>query len=158
MTPDTNDTSGVRFPPPFIAAGVFVVAYAVHRFAPLPLAPVPGATQRIVGWGLVAVAVLVSASAVFLFRRAGTTPNPTRPTTALVVRGPYRFTRNPMYVGFALLYIGVTLLVNSTWPFVFFPVMITLLDRLVIAREEAYLEEKFGDAYRSYKARVRRWI
>jgi protein-S-isoprenylcysteine O-methyltransferase Ste14 len=158
MAPDTNDTSGVRFPPPFIAAGVFVVAYAVHRFAPLPLAGDPGAAQRIVGWGLVAVAVLLSASAVFLFRRAGTTPNPTRPTTALVVHGPYRFTRNPMYVGFAVLYVGVTLLVNSAWPFVFFPIMITLLDRLVIGREEAYLEAKFGDAYRSYKARVRRWI
>lgn len=158
MAPDTNDTSGVRFPPPFIAAGVFVVAYAVHRFAPLPLAADPGAAQRLVGWGLVAVAVLLSASAVFLFRRAGTTPNPTRPTTALVVHGPYRFTRNPMYVGFALLYIGLTMLVNSAWPFVFFPVMITLLDRLVIVREEAYLEAKFGDAYRSYTARVRRWI
>ncbi len=158
MAPDTNDTSGVRFPPPFIAAGVFVVAYAVHRFAPLPLAADPGAAHRIVGWGLVAAAVLLSASAVFLFRRAGTTPNPTRPTTALVVHGPYRLTRNPMYVGFALLYIGATLLVNSAWPFVFFPVMITLLHRLVIVREEAYLETKFGDEYRSYKARVRRWI
>jgi protein-S-isoprenylcysteine O-methyltransferase Ste14 len=158
MTPVANDTSGVRFPPPFIAAGVFVVAYAVHRFAPLPLATDPAAAQRGVGWGLVVVAVLLSGSAVFLFRRAGTTPNPTRPTTTLVVRGPYRFTRNPMYVGFALLYMGVTLLVNSAWPFVFFPVMITLLDRLVIVREEAYLEAKFGDAYRSYKAQVRRWI
>lgn len=158
MAPVANDTSGVRFPPPFIAAGVFVVAYAVHWFAPLPLAATPGAAQRTVGWALVALALLLSSGSVFLFRRAGTTPNPLRPTTALVVHGPYRFTRNPMYVAFAVLYIGVTLLVNSAWPFVFFPVMITLLDRLVIVREEAYLEAKFGDAYRSYRARVRRWI
>jgi protein-S-isoprenylcysteine O-methyltransferase Ste14 len=158
MSAATNDTSGIRFPPPFIAAGVFVLSYAVHRFAPLRLAADPGVAQHAAGWALVAVAVLLSGSAVFLFRRAGTTPNPTRPTTALVVHGPYRFTRNPMYVGFAVLYVGVTLLVNSAWPFVFFPVLITLLDRLVIVREEAYLEAKFGDAYRSYKAQVRRWM
>jgi protein-S-isoprenylcysteine O-methyltransferase Ste14 len=158
MPPVANDSSGVRFPPPFIPAGVFVAAYAVQGFAPLPLAAAPGVPQRAVGWGLVGLAVLLSGSAVFLFRRVGTTPNPRRPTTALVVHGPYRFTRNPMYVGFALLYVGVSLLVNSAWPFVFFPVLITLLDRLVIVREEAYLEARFGDAYRSYKTRVRRWI
>jgi protein-S-isoprenylcysteine O-methyltransferase Ste14 len=158
VAPVASDTSGVRFPPPFIAAGVFVLGYAMHRFAPLRLAVDPGPTQRIGGWCLVAAALLLSAAAVFLFRRAGTTPIPTQPTTALVVHGPYRFTRNPMYVGFAILYLGLTLLVNSVWPLGLFPVMITLLEKLVIAREEAYLEAKFGDEYRAYKARVRRWI
>jgi protein-S-isoprenylcysteine O-methyltransferase Ste14 len=158
MAPAATDTSGVRFPPPFIAAGVFVVGYAIDRFAPLRLAADPGATQRVAGWCLVAASLLLAASAVFLFRRAGTTPNPTRPTTALVVHGPYRFTRNPMYVGFAILYLGSTLLLNSVWPLVLFPVMITLLDKLVIAREEGYLAAKFGDEYRAYKARVRRWL
>jgi protein-S-isoprenylcysteine O-methyltransferase Ste14 len=158
VAPVANDTSGVRFPPPFIAAGVFVVGYAIDRFAPLRLAADPGATQRIAGWCLVAASLLLAAAAVFLFRRAGTTPNPTRPTTALVVRGPYRFTRNPMYVAFAILYLGSTLLLNSVWTLVLFPVMITLLEKLVIAREEAYLAAKFGDEYRAYTARVRRWI
>lgn len=158
MAAVVNDTSGVRFPPPFIAAGVFVVGYALHRFAPLRLTADPGTTQRVAGWSLVAASLLLSGAAVFLFRRAGTTPNPTHPTTALVVRGPYRFTRNPMYVGFALLYLGMALLVNSVWPLALFPVMIVLLEKLVIVREEAYLEAKFGEAYRAYRARVRRWI
>jgi protein-S-isoprenylcysteine O-methyltransferase Ste14 len=158
VAPVASDTSGVRFPPPFIAAGVFVLGYAMHRFAPLRLAADPGPAQRIGGWCFVAASLLLSGAAVFLFRRAGTTPIPTQPTTALVVHGPYRFTRNPMYVGFAILYLGLTLLVNSVWPLVLFPVMITLLEKLVIAREEAYLEAKFGDEYRAYKARVRRWI
>ncbi|HKW40162.1 MAG TPA: isoprenylcysteine carboxylmethyltransferase family protein [Gemmatimonadales bacterium] len=158
MPPVANNTSGIRFPPPVIAAGVFVVGYAIHRFAPLRLAAEPGAFQRLAGWVLVAVSLLLSTAAVFLFRRAGTTPNPTRPTTALVVHGPYRFTRNPMYVGFSLLYLGLALLVNSAWTLVLFPVMIVLLEKWVIVREEAYLEAKFGAAYRAYKARVRRWI
>jgi len=95
---------------------------------------------------------------VFLFRRAGTTPNPTKPTTALVLRGPYRFTRNPMYLGFAALYLGVTLLVNSLWPLLLFPAVVGLVQGRVIAREEAYLEAKFGNEYRAYKMRVRRWL
>jgi len=76
----------------------------------------------------------------------------------LVIWGPYRFTRNPMYVGMATLYVGGTLLLNDLWPLALLPVVITLVQRRVIAKEEAYLERTFGDVYRAYKARVRRWI
>src|SRR3989449_10916364 len=76
----------------------------------------------------------------YLFRRAGTTPNPTKPTSALVIWGPYRFTRNPMYVGMATLYVGGTLLLNDLWPLALLPVVIALVQRRVIAKEEAYLE------------------
>jgi len=80
------------------------------------------------------------------------------PTTAIVVHGPYRFTRNPMYVSLVGLYAGVTLFVNSAWPLILLPAVVLLVRRQVIAREEAYLEAKFGEEYRAYKARVRRWI
>ena len=80
------------------------------------------------------------------------------PTTAIVVHGPYRFTRNPMYVSLVGLYAGVTLFVNSAWPLILLPAVVLLVQRQVIAREEAYLEAKFGEEYRAYKARVRRWI
>jgi protein-S-isoprenylcysteine O-methyltransferase Ste14 len=113
---------------------------------------------RLVGWSLVGVGVLLAVSAVVLFRRAETTPNPTRPTTALVLHGPYRFTRNPMYVGLGLCYLGATLLVSSAWPLVLSPVLIVLVQRWVIAPEEAYLERRFGAEYRAYRARVRRWV
>src|SRR5881628_3074988 len=147
MAEHANETSGIRFPPPLIYAGLFALGYVLHRLLPVRLAP-PG-PARVVGWVL---------GAGVLFRQAGTTPNPTKPTTALVVRGPYRFTRNPMYVALAALYLGLTLLVNDVWPLVLLPVGLALVQWRVIAREEAYLERKFGDQYRAYKARVRRWI
>ena len=158
MSDASRDTSGVGFPPPLPYAGGFVAGVGAHRLLPVRLWPEPAAIETVLGWGLLAAGVLLAASAAYLFRRAGTTPNPTKPTTALVIWGPYRFTRNPMYVGLAAVYLGGTLLLNDAWPIALFPVVIALVRRRVIAREEAYLERKFGDEYRAYKARVRRWI
>ncbi len=157
-TPSSPDTSSVRVPPPLIYAGLFLVGYAVHRPVPLRLWGNVPPPARLAAWVVVGAGVLLAASAVWLFRRAGTTPNPARPTTALVLHGPYRFTRNPMYVGLGLCYLGATLLVNSVWPLVLFPALIVLVQRWVIAREEAYLERKFGAEYRAYRTRVRRWL
>lgn len=154
-----NDRSGVRIPPPFLYAGPFAIGYAAHRFVPLYLWPggLP-AVARVTAWALLAACLGLAGSAVFLFRRAGTTPNPMRSTTAIVLHGPYRFTRNPMYVGLVALYVSLSLFVNSVWPLVLLPVVIAVVQRQVIVREEAYLEGKFGEQYRAYKARVRRWI
>src|SRR2546430_3886132 len=113
---------------------------------------------RVVGWVFVAGALILLFGAAVLFRQAGTTPNPTKPTTALVVRGPYRFTRNPMYVSLAALYLSVALFLGMLWPIVLLPLVLFVVQRVVIAREEAYLERKFGGGYREYRARVRRWI
>ena len=159
MAQTGDDASGVRILPPFIYAGLFVIGYAVQRFVPLYLWPggLPGAA-RAAAWTLLVVCLGLGGSAVFLFRRAGTTPNPTRPTTAIVVHGPFRFTRNPMYLGLVALYVSLSLFVNSVWPLVLLPVVIAVVQRQVIVREEAYLEAKFGEQYRAYKARVRRWI
>ncbi len=158
MTNASTDTSGVGFPPPLVYAGGFAAGYGAHRLLPIRLWPEPTALVSLVGWCLIGAGVLLAVSAAFLFRRAGTTPNPAKPTTALVIWGPYRFTRNPMYVGMATLYVGGTLLLNDPWPLAFLPMVMALVQRYVIVREEAYLERKFGNAYRAYKARVRRWI
>jgi len=158
MTTPSPDTSGVRVFPPLIYAGLFSVGYTAHRLAPMHLFVDLPAALRLGGWALVALALLLAASAGLLMFRAGTPPNPRRPTTVLVLHGPYRFTRNPMYLALALLYLGAALLVNSAWPLALFPVAIMLVERWVIAREEAYLERVFGDGYRAYKARVRRWL
>jgi len=114
--------------------------------------------RLLLGWILAGAGVALAASAIALFRRASTSPVPNQPTTALVAQGPYRFTRNPMYVGLAALYAGVALLANSWWPLVVLPVVLMVIRWRVIAREEAYLERKFGDAYRAYTTRVRRWL
>jgi protein-S-isoprenylcysteine O-methyltransferase Ste14 len=90
--------------------------------------------------------------------RVGSDPNPYKPATALAVHGPYRYTRNPMYLAMTIFYLGLTLLVNTLWPLVLLPAVLLVVQRGVINREERYLERTFGDAYRAYKARVRRWL
>jgi protein-S-isoprenylcysteine O-methyltransferase Ste14 len=110
------------------------------------------------GLFLVVVWLLLGISAVVTFRRAGTTPNPTKPTTALAFGGPYRFTRNPMYLGLVLLVVGLALVMNSIWLVIMSVPVLLLLRQAVILREERYLEGKFGEDYLAYKKRVRRWI
>lgn len=158
MNDASTDTSGVAFPPPLLYASGFAAGYAAHRLHAIRLWPEPTAIESLLGWGLLVAGVLLAVSAAYLFRRAGTTPNPAKPTSALVIWGPYRFTRNPMYLGMTTLYVGGTLLLNDPWPLLLLPVVIALVQRYVIAREEAYLERKFGDEYRAYKGRVRRWV
>ena len=132
MSDASNDTSGVGFPPPLLYAGGFAVGYGAHRLLPIRLWPTPTTLESVLGWGLLVAGVLLAAGAAYLFRRAGTTPNPTKPTSALVIWGPYRFTRNPMYVGMATLYVGGTLLLNDLWPLALLSVVITLVQRRVI--------------------------
>jgi protein-S-isoprenylcysteine O-methyltransferase Ste14 len=158
MSDASTDTSGVAFPPPLIYAGGFAAGYGAHRLLPIRLWLEPTTVVSALGWGLLVAGVLLAVGAAYLFRRAGTTPNPAKPASALVIWGPYRFTRNPMYVGMTVLYCGGTLLLNDPWPLAFLPVVTALVQRYVIAREEAYLERKFGDVYRAYKTRVRRWL
>ena len=156
--PDARaDSSGVAFPPPLAYALGFGIGYALDRLKPAPVG-VDGGARTLLGWVLAGAGVALAASAIVLFRRAGTSPVPIQPTTALVVRGPYRFTRNPMYLGLAALYVGVALLINSLWPLVVLPVVLIVIRWGVVAREEAYLEREFGDEYRAYQARVRRWL
>ncbi len=152
-----GDSSGVRFPPPLLYALPWLAGWLVGRAVPVPWLPSVTAV-RLVGWPLVAAAVLLSGTAVGLFRATGNTPDPRKPVVTLVVDGPYRLTRNPMYLGLAALYVGLTALFNTVWPLVLLPLMIVAVRRLVIAKEERYLEAKFGAAYLDYKARVRRWI
>jgi protein-S-isoprenylcysteine O-methyltransferase Ste14 len=119
-------------------------------FLPPRVAPILGAL--LLGLGCIGF------GGIWVFLRAGTSPNPYRPSTALVTTGPYRFTRNPMYLGFTLLYLGVTCWVNSLWPLLALPLILLLMQRSVIAKEEAYLEHRFGEDYRQYRMRVRRWL
>jgi protein-S-isoprenylcysteine O-methyltransferase Ste14 len=150
------DHSGVAFPPPFLYAIPLAAGLLLHWAHPIRLMARGAAVP--LGVLLVAISLAVLASAMISFRRARTSPLPIKPTTAIVETGPYRFTRNPMYLGLAALYLGVTLWVDSLWPILFLPVALFTIQRFVIAREERYLEAKFGDPYRYYKERVRRWI
>ena len=92
------------------------------------------------------------------FRRAGTPVAPYEPTTALVTDGPYRLTRNPAYLAMALAYLAIALLADAPWVLAPLPLVLVVVDRGVIAREERYLERRFGADYASFKGRTRRWL
>ena len=150
------DTSGVRIPPPLFYVAGFLVGVAVELAFPIDrpsLAITLGVT--LIG---AAAWLALDGAAMLHFRRAETSMVPFNPTTALVTSGPYRFTRNPMYLGMAFLYVAVALASGVIWALAVLPVVIALVDRLVIAREEPYLERKFGQSYRDYRVRVRRWL
>jgi len=155
MANDSADTAHVIAPPPLIYALPLLAGLLLNHFR--PQAVLPPAWAHLLG-PLIVLLGFGALPAVLAFRRAGTHPQPWRPATALVVTGPYRFSRNPMYVGATLFYIGVSLWVNSLWPLLLLPVVLVIMSRGVIAREEAYLERRFGDEYRSYRSRVRRWL
>ncbi len=100
----------------------------------------------------------MSVPSLILFWRKRTTIRPDRPATALATTGPYRLTRNPMYLSLALLYAGIAILWQSICALLLLPLVLFFIDRRVIVREELYLERQFGSAYRQYRARVRRWL
>jgi protein-S-isoprenylcysteine O-methyltransferase Ste14 len=154
--PDTLDHANVRIPPPLIYVAGFVLGFLLERAFPVLMLPkTPSRAAALVCVALWAILTLWS---VGLFRRARTSFIPVKPTTALVVSGPYQYTRNPMYVGFVCLYLGFALWFSSFWALILLPVVIAVVQSYVIAREERYLEQKFGEEYLRYKARVRRWI
>ncbi len=150
------DNPGVVAPPPLIFAGALGTGLLVNRLRPTPF--LPRTLSKILGWPLVLGGLLLGLWGFREMRRAGTNVDPYHPTTAIVERGPYEFTRNPLYVGMALIYSGISTRANALPAALLLSVALHLVDRGVIKREERYLEGKFGEEYLRYKGRVRRWI
>src|SRR5207253_2608083 len=121
-----------------------------------PMTTSPGNGRMIIAVVCFVIWLALMLAAFTTFARARTTIIPNQPANALVTNGPYRITRNPMYVSLAALYIGLSLLVNSWWPLVLLPVVLVIIDRAVIAREERYLTDAFPADYPAYQRRVRR--
>jgi protein-S-isoprenylcysteine O-methyltransferase Ste14 len=151
-----QDTAGVVAPPPLIYLAGLVVGIVLDAL--LTEGSLPWPIRWILGGVLAVAGLALLASFNTAFTRRGTAVEPWKPTTAIVTTGPYRITRNPAYLGMALLYIGITLLADAPWALLVLPVVIVVIDRMVIAREERYLERKFGREYLDYRARVRRWV
>jgi protein-S-isoprenylcysteine O-methyltransferase Ste14 len=117
-----------------------------------------GAARYLAGAALAAAGFVMIGMGTRRFQAAGTNVPPNLPTTALVVDGIYRLTRNPLYLGLTLIYLGLGVAAGSFWAIGLVVALLWVIHTGVIAREEHYLERKFGDAYRAYKARVRRWV
>jgi protein-S-isoprenylcysteine O-methyltransferase Ste14 len=150
------DNPGVVAPPPLIFAGVLGAGLLVNR--PRPTSFLPRTLSKAFGWPLVVFGLSFGLWGFREMRRAGTNVDPYHPTTAIVEAGPYRYTRNPLYVGMALIYAGVAARANALPAALLLPAVLHLVDRGVVRREERYLEGKFGEEYLRYKGRVRRWI
>ncbi|MGI8858613.1 MAG: methyltransferase family protein [Rubrobacteraceae bacterium] len=151
------DNPGVVAPPPFIYAGTLAAGLLLNRLRPIRL-PLPRGLSRVLGLLMTAGGLVFGLWGVREMRRAETNLDPRKPTTAIVDAGPYQFSRNPLYVGMTLMYCGISAFANALLPFLMLPSVLAVMRNGVIEREELYLEEKFGEEYLAYKARVRRWV
>ena len=156
MASGHGQTAGVIAPPPAIFAAGLALGSLLQRIVPAPR--LPGGVRRALGLPLVGLGLGLGVWAIRTMLQAGTPLEPSRPTTAIVSSGPYRLTRNPIYAGMAFLYTGLALVAGRLWALALLPGVLAVVQRGVIEREERYLEARFGDEYRAYRARVRRWL
>ena len=156
MTEERADTAGVRVPPPLVFFVPLAVGLLLSHW--IPTAYMDHAAANWVGGTLIALGLTVALSAVYNFIHAGTNLRPDRPSSALVRGGPYRFTRNPMYLSMTIVYLGVALMIQSAWSLLLLPLVVAFIQTQVIRREEAYMERRFGAEYVRFKREVRRWI
>ena len=143
-------------PPPVVYGAGFLAGAVVERAVPTPA--IPGPVRVAAGAAGAAALAALDTRAMLLFRRSATPVNPARPASRLVTDGPYRFTRNPMYVGMALAYAGGAVAAQRLWSLATLPLVLRWVDRAVVPREERHLEETFGVEYEAYRGRVPRWL
>ena len=149
----------VHYPPPLLFLLGIVAGWLLGRAHPLPLMGAPARPAgALAGWLLVILGSGLATWAAVTFRGAGTTIFPNRRASTLVTHGPFRWSRNPIYLGLSLGYLGVTFLMNSVWALLFLPLVIAILYLTVIRHEERHLAEAFGIGYDEYRRRVRRWL
>jgi protein-S-isoprenylcysteine O-methyltransferase Ste14 len=150
------ETPGVIAPPPLIYLGGLAVGLGLQAL--LPSTSLPGAVSWSLGGALLIAGGALARSFFRALARAGTPVSPYRVPTKLVATGPYRVTRNPGYLGMALAFAGIAVITQSLWALAALAVVLVVIDRGVIAREERWLERNFGEDYLRYKQRTRRWL
>ena len=154
----TRDHPGVIAPPPLIYLGFLLAGYGVGQLVSEPSLGLKVDLRRGLAFVLVIGGLLLDGIAAGTFRRLGTPPEPWKPTTALATGGLYKYSRNPIYVGFAVTYAGFALAMDSPVALALLAPCLIVVDRFVIAREERYLATKFGAEYQAYQGKVRRWL
>ena len=151
------DAPRILILPPVLVGGTMVIGVLVHYWV-WTVTPFPVLAARVVGFGLFVLAGCLAHWAQRSMRRAGTNIFPTQPALALVTDGPFRLTRNPLYIAAIGVYLGVSLWVDALVPLLLLLPMVVVLHRGIVIPEERYLEAKFGAAYSTYQGRVRRWL
>ena len=158
MTTRRPANAGVNFPPPLVYLLGIAAAWLLNRWRPLSITAGPSSARFDLGVLGVFVWLVLFVSALREFNRSHTTFLPNEAATAFVTSGPYRFSRNPMYVSMVALYLGLTCFINTWWGLIVLPVVVLIIQRMVIIREERYLSQAFPEEYAAYRRRVRRWL
>ena len=155
----TGHAAKVKIFPPGVPLAAILLGVGLNWFWPIDLGfAIPTPLRYWVG-GMIAVGGFgIGVWSVLLFKQQNQSPNPWKPTPSIEERGPFRITRNPMYLQMVLICIGFSVILMNWWILLFTPVVALVLQHYAILPEEAYLEGRFGEAYLSYKRRVRRWI
>lgn len=154
-----NATAGVRVRPPLLYLGCLLLGLVLDLFLPLPVfSSGAGLIRWTTGGGLILTGAAIVAACARNFARAVTPVPSNQPVRALVTTGLHGWSRNPIYVGMFLIYAGIGIAAASPWVLALLLPLVIVIRYWVVAREEAYLEQRFGDAYHDYKARVRRWL
>jgi protein-S-isoprenylcysteine O-methyltransferase Ste14 len=148
----------VRFPPPLVFLLAIGAGFGLARAAGPARAPLGPHLRLVVGSAVILCALLLVASARTLFFRTRQSPTPWSPTPSLIVTGPYRFTRNPMYVGITLFLVGLAVVTDNLWIALCAPLALAVVHVIAVRPEERYLAARFGPPYAEYRARVRRYL
>lgn len=156
MAEQTKDAPGVIARPPRIYLAFLAAGFLIDYFLPYPM--LPDVFQYSAGFGLIAAGLLLVFLSFRMFRRAETSIPTQKPATTIVSSGPFRFTRNPIYLGMSIIYTGIAIAADSIWVLALLAPILAVMRQGVILREERYLERKFGEDYRRYMASVRRWL
>jgi protein-S-isoprenylcysteine O-methyltransferase Ste14 len=149
---------GVRLPPPVVFLAGFGLGFLLQRAFPLAFAAPGNPLPRWLGGFFALGSAALALGAFLTFHRAHTTVRPDRSASALITQGPFRFTRNPLYLSLTLLQAGLALLANALWPGLMLLAVLLVIRYYVIAREERYLLARFGTDYQAYRQAVRRWF
>jgi protein-S-isoprenylcysteine O-methyltransferase Ste14 len=156
MSNDQRDNPGIKVPPPLIYLLPLLLGLILDRKA--HLAFLPSSVVRIIGWPLIGCGALIGAWWRKTMCDADAPVRTDRPVPRLTTAGPFGYSRNPAYLSLVMIYAGIAALRNSLWAILFLPLVVYVIGREVIGREEQYLERTFGEEYLAYKARVRRWV
>jgi protein-S-isoprenylcysteine O-methyltransferase Ste14 len=146
----------ILVPPPFIYVAFYVIGMVIQKVIPIVL-PV-GRFMRLPGFILTVIGIGIGVWSVLLFDRSKTSVVPIKPALVLVQSGPYQWTRNPMYLSLLITYTGASFFFQSFWGLILIPIVMVVVTRIVIEKEELYLQIKFGEEYRRYQSKVRRWL
>ena len=153
---DGNDAPDVKIIPPLVYLAGIVIGFLATIWMPTKV--VTNSVAWTVGGIFIFCGAVLTGSAILKFKDMGTTVRPDRAASTLVIAGPYKISRNPMYLGLALVYLGIAIAGQSVWALILLPVVLAIIQRRAIEPEEAFLERRFGSNYIGYKEMVRRWL